>query len=177
MTDTLTPQQRHRNMAAIHSKGTKPEMIVRRHLWTHGFRYRLNHTRLPGKPDIVLRKYRTCIFVNGCFWHGHEACDFFRMPKTNTGFWQKKINRNRERDKEVRLKLAVMGWRTITVWECQLRPGEREKTLQSLVYILSRGFLADHNVKMYEEDDNEEQMMVAEDSTTYSPGHCQQKQE
>lgn len=86
-------------MAAIHSKDTMPEMVMRRYLRGHGFRYRLNHPRLPGKPDIVMRKYRTCIFINGCFWHGHEGCKYYTIPKTNTEFW---VNRNKERDNEVK---------------------------------------------------------------------------
>ena len=86
MSDHLTIEQRHKNMAAVKSKDTKPEMVVRKYLWSRGFRYRVNNPRLPGHPDIVLRKYRTCIFVNGCFWHGHEGCKYFRMPKTNTEF-------------------------------------------------------------------------------------------
>lgn len=98
--DSLTPQQRHHNMVSIRSANTKPEILVRKYLWKEGFRYRLNNPRLPGHPDLVLRKYRTCIFVNGCFWHGHEGCKYFRMPKTNVDFWTKKINRNKERDKQ-----------------------------------------------------------------------------
>ena len=100
-------------MAAIRAKNTKPEIVVRKYLWSHGFRYRLNHPRLPGKPDIVLRKYRTCIFVNGCFWHGHEGCKYFVMPKSRTDFWQAKITRNQERDIEVQKKLASMGWHSL----------------------------------------------------------------
>ena len=90
-----TSRQRSYNMPCIHSKDTKPEMVVRKWLGRHGYRHRLNHPGLPGKPDIVMRKYRTCIFVNGCFWHGHEGCRFFRMPRTNTEFWEKKIRRNK----------------------------------------------------------------------------------
>ncbi len=152
-------------MAAIHGKNTKPEMVVRRYLWGHGFRYRLNHPRLPGKPDIVMRKYRTCIFVNGCFWHGHEDCHYYTVPKTNTEFWQKKIQRNQERDREVQQKLAFMGWHSITIWECQLKPTEREKTLQSLAYTLNRIFLSDHAVKQYDIPE-EEPMTAAEDVPT-----------
>ena len=95
--DRLTKEQRHRNMAAIRGRDTKPEILVRKFLFSRGFRYRLNHPRLPGHPDLVLRKYRTVIFVNGCFWHGHENCKYFRLPKTNIDFWQKKIERNKER--------------------------------------------------------------------------------
>ena len=98
MSDRLTIEQRHNNMAAIRGRDTKPEILVRKFLWSRGFRYRLNHPRLPGKPDIVLRKYRTCILVNGCFWHGHEGCKYYVVPKSNTGFWMEKIRRNRERD-------------------------------------------------------------------------------
>ena len=93
MPDILTPQQRHRCMSRIRSKATKPEMAVRRWLWAHGYRYRLNVKSVPGKPDIVMRRYRTAIFVNGCFWHGHEGCSKFVMPKSNTAFWQAKITR------------------------------------------------------------------------------------
>jgi DNA mismatch endonuclease (patch repair protein) len=163
--DSISSQQRHANMAAIHGKNTKPEMVVRRYLWGHGFRYRLNHPRLPGKPDIVMRKYRTCIFVNGCFWHGHEDCHYYTVPKTNTEFWQKKIQRNQERDREVQQKLAFMGWHSITIWECQLKPTEREKTLQSLAYTLNRIFLSDHAVKQYDIPE-EEPMTAAEDVPT-----------
>lgn len=137
MSDRLTPQQRHLCMQHIHSKGTEPEMIVRRYLHAQGFRFRLHHDGLPGHPDIVLRKYHTCIFVNGCFWHGHEGCRYFVIPKTNTEFWQSKIERNRQRDKEEMDKLSRMGWHTVTVWECQLKPHVREKTLRSLVYTIN----------------------------------------
>ena len=132
--DKLTPEQRHRNMAAIRSKNTKPEMLVRRFLFSRGFRYRLNYRRLPGRPDIVLRKYRTVIFVNGCFWHGHEGCRYFVMPKSNVAFWQTKIERNRARDKRVQHELAAMGWHCITLWECQLKKGVRVQTLESLAF-------------------------------------------
>lgn len=141
--DKLSAEQRHKNMAAIHSANTKPEIIVRKYLFSRGFRYRLNHKRLPGHPDIVLRKYRTCIFVNGCFWHGHEGCRYFKMPKSNTEFWTAKVARNRERDKRVQSELAGMGWHCITVWECELKPKVRERTLESLEYTLNRIFLED----------------------------------
>ena len=108
MSDRLTIEQRHNNMAAIRGRDTKPEILVRKFLWSRGFRYRLNHPRLPGKPDIVLRKDRTCILVNGCFWHGHEGCKYYVVPKSNTGFWMEKIRRNRERDHEVLHRLAEM---------------------------------------------------------------------
>ena len=162
--DSQTPQQRHNNMAAIHGKGTKPEMIVRKYLWRHGFRYRLNYARLPGRPDIVLRMYRTCIFVNGCFWHGHEDCRYYTVPKTRTEFWQSKVKRNKERDIEVQHKLARMGWHCITVWECELKPAQREATLQSLVYTLSKIYLQDRRAKTYDFSEEEPTRMVADDT-------------
>ena len=163
--DHLTPQQRHKNMAAIRGKDTKPEMIVRKGLWSRGFRYRLNHKRLPGHPDLVLRKYRTCIFVNGCFWHGHnvaeprmsdgrckmedviESSECCKIPKTNREFWVTKIRRNMERDRVEQRKLAEMGWHSIIVWECELKPARREETLNSLEYTLNHIFLQDHSTK------------------------------
>ncbi|WP_027454568.1 very short patch repair endonuclease [Xylanibacter brevis] len=164
--DKLTPQQRRSaNMAAIRSKDTKPEMIVRKGLWMRGFRYRLNHKRLPGHPDLVLRKYRTCIFVNGCFWHGHkcnltpvpspkgeermdlESSECCKIPKTNREFWVAKIRRNKERDKEEQRKLAEMGWHCITVWECELKPKKREQTLDSIAFTLNHIWLQDHGAK------------------------------
>ena len=142
-------------MAAIHGKNTKPELVVRRYLWSHGFRYRLNDPRLPGKPDVVLRKYRTCIFVNGCFWHGHmigedpsssSPCKLYTTPKTNTEFWENKIRRNQQRDIDVQHRLARMGWHCITVWECLLKPDVREQTLQSLAYTLNNIYLTDLSI-------------------------------
>ena len=161
MSDRLTIEQRHNNMAAIRGKDTKPEILVRKFLWARGFRYRLNHPRLPGKPDIVLRKYRTCILVNGCFWHGHEGCKYYVVPKSNTEFWMEKIRRNRERDHEVLHRLAEMGWHTIVIWECELKPAVREKTLESLAFTLNHIFLEDHHIRRYELPE-EKPAMVAE---------------
>ena len=175
--------RRSANMAAIKSKDTKPEMIVRRGLWRRGFRYRLNHKRLPGHPDLVLRKYRTCIFVNGCFWHGHrvtmspveslelivnsECC---KIPKTNREFWVNKIRRNKERDKEEQKRLAEMGWHCITVWECELKPSKREETLESIAFTLNHIFLqdrrckmADENSKEYHQEESENYLKAAEE--------------
>ena len=142
--DKLTPQQRHKNMASIRGKNTKPELIVRKGLWKRGFRYRLNHKRLVGHPDLVLRKYRTCIFVNGCFWHGHEGCS--KIPSTNWEFWEAKIRRNKERGIETQKELAKMGWHCVTVWECELKPNVRENTLDSLAFTLNRIYLQDHSI-------------------------------
>lgn len=107
--DRLTKEQRHRCMSAIRGKNTKPEIVVRKFLFGRGFRYRLNHPRLPGHLDIVLRKYRTVIFVNGCFWHGHDNCKYYRLPKTNVDFWRKKVERNKKRDVEEQRQLVTMG--------------------------------------------------------------------
>ena len=151
MTDTRTSQQIHDTMSAIRGKNTKPEMIVRRGLWKRGFRYRLNYKRLPGHPDLVLHKYKTCIFINGCFWHGHEGCKYYTVPKTNREFWVNKVHRNKERDLEVKHKLNAMGWNCITDWECELKPVKREATLQSLAFTLNEIFLNNHKVKAYDE--------------------------
>ncbi len=169
----LTAEQRSRIMASIHSKNTKPEMMVRRYLFACGFRFRVNYRRLPGTPDIVLRKYHTCIFVNGCFWHGHEGCDKYRLPKTNVEFWERKIERNKERDLRVQHQLARMGWHVMTVWECQLDTKEkRERTLMGIEYTLNHIFLIDcsgshvpTDVKPYQlpEEDSSVATMVAED--------------
>ena len=163
MSDHLTIEQRHKNMAAVKSKDTKPEMVVRKYLWSRGFRYRVNNPRLPGHPDIVLRKYRTCIFVNGCFWHGHEGCKYFRMPKTNTEFWERKISRNRERDREEQKQLARMGWHCITVWECELKGERREKTLESLEFTLNHIFIQDRDLR-YRLSEREDLGMAAEEN-------------
>lgn len=173
MSDIHSPQQRHANMAAIHNKDTKPELVVRRWLWGRGFRYRLNHPQLPGKPDIVMRKYRTCIFVNGCFWHGHDGCKYYTIPKTNTEFWVNKIKRNKERDKEVYNKLAAMGWHCITIWACGLKPHKRESTLKSLEFTLNRIFLEDHRVKHYKMP--EEEPMIAAEATIDKCRNCTKK--
>ena len=153
-------------MAAIHSLDTKPEMIVRRGLWKRGFRYRLNHKRLPGHPDLVLRKYKTCIFINGCFWHGHEGCKYYTIPKTNTEFWVKKIARNQDRDLEVKHKLNQMGWNCITIWECELKPAKREATLQSLAFTLNEIFLNNNRKNPYHEQESQ-YLVAAEESSEY----------
>ena len=129
MIDTYTPDQRHRNMAAIHSSSTKPELKLRLALWRQGFRYRVNVKRLPGSPDIVLPKYRTVIFVHGCFWHGHKDCKNASTPKTNTEFWIAKIARNQQRDQEVWRQLEAKGWSVIIVWECRLKKVVLDETV------------------------------------------------
>ena len=129
MPDVLSPAQRHRNMAAIRSASTKPERRLRHALWHQGFRYRINDKTLPGRPDIVLPKYRTVIFVHGCFWHGHKDCRYYTVPQTNTEFWMAKIARNQERDQEVWRKLEAKGWSVVIVWECQLKKANIDSTV------------------------------------------------
>lgn len=166
MADKLTAEQRYKNMSAIRAKNTQLEIIVRKYLWNHGYRYRLNHPRLPGKPDVVMRKYRTCIFVNGCFWHGHEGCKYFVLPKTHVDFWKSKIERNQKRDADVRQKLLMMGWNCITIWECQLKPKYREQTLKSLLYNLNHLFLCNHCSSNYDADEDKN-TMVAEETVDF----------
>lgn len=133
MSDVLTPDQRHRNMAAIRSASTKPELKLRHAIWRLGFRYKVNDKKLPGKPDIVLPKYRTVIFIHGCFWHGHKDCKYYTVPKTNSEFWTAKITRNQERDQEVWRQLEAKGWAVIIVWECELKNKQFEATTQGVV--------------------------------------------
>ena len=126
--DTLTPIQRHHCMSSVRSASTKPEVTLRNYLWKQGFRYRINDTRLPGKPDIVLPKYRTVVFVHGCFWHGHKRCKTSHIPDSNKEFWISKITRNQERDQEVWRMLEANGWFVIIVWECQLKKAVLDQT-------------------------------------------------
>ncbi len=132
MPDVLTKEQRHRNMVAIHSSSSKPEVTLRHFLWGKGFRYRVNDKRLPGSPDIVLPKYRTVIFVHGCFWHGHKDCKYYTTPQTRAEFWKAKIARNTERDQEVWRQLEAKGWFVIIVWECQLKKALLKKTVETV---------------------------------------------
>ena len=137
MPDVMTPQQRHDCMSHIRSKNTKPEQLVRQALWHKGFRYRLHVKDLPGKPDIVLPKYKAVIFINGCFWHGHDGCKDFVIPKSNTAFWLGKIGKNKERDARDGIALASAGWKVITIWECELKKPVFEATLDSLIQALA----------------------------------------
>ncbi len=132
MPDRMTPLQRHKCMSHIRSKGTRPEQAVRRELWRRGYRYRLNVRTLPGTPDIVLPKYRTAIFVNGCFWHGHRGCSKYTVPKSNVDFWKEKVARNRERDALNVQRLESIFWNVITVWECELAKANLPATLDRI---------------------------------------------
>ena len=137
MPDRMTPEQRHDCMASIHSEDTRPEQVVRRELWQRGYRFRKCVRSLPGTPDIVLPKYRTCIFVNGCFWHGHKGCSKFVMPKTRTEFWANKIARNQERDLVNIQRLESIGWSAITIWECELGNSRIENTMEKIESMLA----------------------------------------
>ncbi|MFB6320225.1 very short patch repair endonuclease [Saccharicrinis sp. FJH54] len=138
MTDVHDKATRSYNMSRIRGKNTKPEILVRKFLHKNGFRYRLNYSKLPGKPDIVLPKYKTVIFINGCFWHGHKGCKFFVVPKTRTEWWTEKINSTIERDEIKNKELEKMGWDVKTLWECELKPEKSTKTLEDLLVFLRK---------------------------------------
>ncbi|WP_304319695.1 very short patch repair endonuclease [Phocaeicola plebeius] len=165
MSDVMTPEQRSRCMAAIRGKDTKPEILVRKFLFSKGLRYRLNNRKLPGSPDIVLKKYKTVIFVDGCFWHGHEGCKYFRLPKSNTPFWEAKITRNIERDKETTQALTALGWKVIRIWECELRnKSNREAALNKLFNDIKCSAVKRYSI---EESDI---LVAAESESPYSEG-------
>ncbi len=120
-------------MSQIKGKNTKPEMLVRKFLFSNGIRYRLHDKKLPGKPDLVFPKYKKVVFIHGCFWHGHEDCKYFVIPKTRTEWWLNKINGNKTKDAESAIALKKLKWKPITVWECELRPDKRDQKLKSLL--------------------------------------------
>ena len=193
MTDRLTPEQRHRVMSRIHGKGTKPELKVRQWLWRHGYRYRLNVKSVPGKPDIVMRRYRTAIFVNGCFWHGHfvhfgveslelrvesqlevesgvlkvDSSDCCKIPQTNREFWVNKIKRNQERDQKNYQVLHDNGWQVIVIWECQLTPKRIEETMLRVELLLNEHFLALHKPKVIPYNVQEMPISIAAEEEHY----------
>lgn len=139
MADIKTTEERSRNMAAIKGKNTNPEMIVRRFLFSRGLRFRIHVKELPGNPDIVLPKYNTIIFVNGCFWHGHKGCKYFRLPKSNVEFWKDKIEHNVARDTRNEEELKKLGWHIIRVWECYIKTvSTREDYLKYLYETIVR---------------------------------------
>ena len=182
MTDRLTKEQRHRCMSKIHSKDTKPELKVRRWLWSHGYRYRLCVKSVPGSPDIVMRPYRTAIFVNGCFWHGHDVqlgimnselgienslcC---KIPHTNRDFWVAKIRRNQERDRRNYQILHENGWQVIVIWECELKATRIEQTMRAVELRLNQCFLDIHSrkVRAYAPDTPDAMPLAAEDTADY----------
>jgi len=132
MADVHSKKVRSYNMSMIKGKNTKPEILVRKFLFSKGFRYRLHQKNLPGKPDLVFQRYKTIVFIHGCFWHGHEGCKYFVPPKTRVSWWMNKINNTRNKDAENIKRLKKQGWKIIIIWECCLKSGKRTKTLTSL---------------------------------------------
>ncbi len=133
MTDVHSPETRSYNMSRIRSKDTKPEERVRKYLFAKGFRYRKNDKRLPGKPDIVLPKYKTVVFINGCFWHRHEGYKCFKWPSSNVDFWREKLQKNVERDKKNYNELLGDNWKVIVLWECKLKSKSFDDTMTKLI--------------------------------------------
>ena len=136
MADVHDPLTRSYNMSQIRNKNTTPEMIVRKYLFSRGLRYRINDIKLPGKPDIVFPKYKTVVFINGCFWHKHDNCKYFKWPKTNEVFWKEKLTRNANRDNAIYEQLKQLEWNVIVVWECELKPDMRQITLEKLYLMI-----------------------------------------
>ena len=134
MADTLSKEKRSDIMSHVTGKETKPEIIVRKYLFARGLRYRKNVKRLPGTPDIVLPKYKTAVFVNGCFWHGHKGCKYSHLPSTNFEYWEKKIADNIERDERKKRELEGLGYRVLIIWQCQLKSDTKIETLEALYH-------------------------------------------
>lgn len=145
--DIVTSEQRSKNMSAIHSKNTKPEIYFRKLLFAKGYRYSLNSKNIPGHPDIYLKKYNTAIFINGCFWHRHEGCKYAYMPKSRVEFWEKKFETNQKRDEKVRVELEERRIKRLVVWECtikkMLRDSEIEKNIMENTekFLISKGYV------------------------------------
>lgn len=137
MADVHSKETRSYNMSRIKSKNTKPELLVRKFIFANGFRYKLHDKKLSGKPDIVLPKLKTVIFVHGCFWHGHDNCKFFVVPKTRTDWWIQKIKRNKQNDNESYLKLKSQGWEVLTIFECELKKDKEKITLSEILIQLN----------------------------------------
>ena len=172
MTDRLTPAQRHLVMSHIRSRNTKPEIKVRQWLWHHGYRYRLNVKGVPGKPDIVMRRYHTAIFVNGCFWHGHVIKDSpcCKIPQTNREYWVNKIQRNQQRDQQNYQLLIDNGWQVIVVWECQLKPKVIDRTMYEVELLLNNKLLSlyqNHKPAIYSHDEENVDLPMAAEETCY----------
>ncbi|MBD5389608.1 DNA mismatch endonuclease Vsr [bacterium] len=165
MPDTMTPEQRSRCMAAVHSKDTKPEVLVRKFLFAKGLRFRVCDRKLPGKPDIVLPKYKTVVFIDGCFWHGHEGCKYYRQPHTRTDFWQSKINTNKLRDRRNDTDLTNAGWRVIRLWECEIRNKSSQAAALDTLY---RHIVGQTSPVPYIQSSNP-MPIAAEPRSTFSP--------
>ncbi|MBT9871954.1 DNA mismatch endonuclease Vsr [Bacteroides salyersiae] len=148
--DIWDKKKRSAVMAKIKSKDTKPELLVRRYLYSRGYRYRKNVKGLPGTPDIVLKKYGIAIFIHGCFWHGHQIDG--HIPHSNSDFWQKKIKRNQIRDEKNKIELKKMGWKVMTIWECQLKPSARKQTLQEIEFMINKTYLDRYRIKEISSD-------------------------
>ena len=146
MADVHSSETRSYNMSRIRNKDTKPEEFVRKYLFSKGFRYRKNDARLPGKPDIVLPKYKAVVFVNGFFWHGHTGCRYFVWPKNNSEFWREKIIGNIARDQKNYELLRELGWHVFVIWECELKRSVMEKTLDSLINNIKQGLQSATNL-------------------------------
>lgn len=146
MADVHSSETRSYNMSRIRNKDTKPEELVRKYLFSKGFRYRKNDVRLPGKPDIVLPKYKAVVFVNGCFWHGHTGCRYFVWPKNNSEFWREKIIGNIARDQKNYELLRDLGWNVFVIWECELKRSVMEKTLDALINNIKQGLQSATNL-------------------------------
>ena len=138
MADVHSKETRSYNMSRIRSKDTRPELLVRRFLHKNGFRYRLHVKALPGKPDIVLPKYKTVIFIHGCFWHGHEGCKYYVVQKTRTEWWLNKIGNNINKDANAENLLLAAGWKVIKVWECELKKARQSHTLTNLLLTIGK---------------------------------------
>jgi DNA mismatch endonuclease (patch repair protein) len=141
--DTVNPEKRSEMMSGIRSRNTKPEIIIRKGLFHHGFRYRINDKTIFGKPDIVLKKHHAVIFIHGCFWHGHDGCGNFKIPSSNSGFWINKIDTNRKRDAEVLNYLHATGWRICIIWECAIRGKKQLSLLDGTIGKIARWLLSD----------------------------------
>ena len=166
--DIWSKEKRSEVMSKIRSKNTEPEMILRKALFAKGYRYRVNYKKLSGKPDIVFPKYKTVIFVHGCFWHGHEHCKIAHIPKSNTEFWQHKISTNKERDKNNEEKICALGWKVLTLLECEISKKKLPHILERVIYTLHQNVpvLYATHIKFYEERD-EQILKVAEDIVVY----------
>lgn len=155
-------------MARIRSKDTKPELIVRRYLYSRGYRFRKNYKGLPGTPDVVMKKYGVAIFIHGCFWHGHDDS---RLPKSNVTYWKEKIERNKVRDEENKESLKQMGWSVMTIWECQLKPAVRNQTLREMEYWINKSYLdrqnKSRNSKTYVLREDDTMKVAAEKNAVY----------
>ncbi|GHT37885.1 hypothetical protein FACS189435_3880 [Bacteroidia bacterium] len=175
--DIWDKKKRSDVMSKIRSKDTNPELMLRKVLFKKGYRYRVNYKSLPGKPDIVLPKYKAAIFVHGCFWHGHEGCKMAHIPKSNVDYWEDKISKNKVRDISNKEKLLSLGWKVITVWECEISKQKMPALVDSIIETLHSSAQVPYGAKirLYEEINNEV-MKVAEDIVIYTKSTQQQKE-